>query len=202
MNFLAHLYLSGNSDNVRFGNLIGDSIKGKNYLKFPEDISRGILLHRRIDAFTDSNKIVKECKPLFVEKYHKYSGVVVDIVFDHFLAINWSKYSNHDLHAFSRHAYAILVKNYSLIPSRIKFFMAFMIVNNWLESYKKIEFIRKVFNRMPYRTSLPNEPDFVINTIENNYQYLNEQFDKFFIEIKKYVSTEFNIVFDYNEFKK
>ncbi len=195
MNFLAHLYLSGDSDDIKFGNMIGDSVKGKNYRKYPADISKGILLHRSIDTFTDSHEIIKECKHIFSEKFNKHSGIVVDIVFDHFLALNWNKYSNKNLHAFARHAYVILVKNYPMIPMRLRFFMAFMIVNNWLESYKKISFIKRVFDRMPYRTSLPREPEFVIRKIEENKTMLNIMFENFFMQLIKSVENDFNINF-------
>ena len=195
MNFLAHLYLSGTSDNIKFGNMIGDSVKGKNYQKYEAEISKGIILHRHIDTFTDSHEIIRECKQLFNEKFHKHSGVVIDIVFDHFLALNWKQYSDKDLHAFARHTYVILVKNYKLVPTRLKFFMAYMIVNNWLGSYQNISFIKRVFDRMPYRTSLPREPEFVINTIEENRDWINQMFKKFFEELIADVTKNYDIDF-------
>lgn len=201
MNFLAHLYLSGDSDNVKFGNMIGDSVKGNNYLKYEPDVSKGILLHRHIDTFTDAHPIARECKNLFNEKFHKHSGVVMDIVFDHFLALNWAKYSNKDLHAFARHTYVILVRNLSLIPLRLKFFMAYMIVNNWIGSYQKIDFIKRVFDRMPNRTSLPHDPDFVIQTIEENRAWMDKMFNVFFKELIADVEKNYDIDFIENSNK-
>ncbi|MFH2143494.1 MAG: ACP phosphodiesterase [Bacteroidota bacterium] len=192
MNYLAHLYLSGLNDNVRFGNMIGDFVKGNNYKNFPEDIKKGILLHRDIDSYTDRHKIISESKKLFAPKYHKHAGIVIDIVFDHFLARNWEIYSEKNLQAFARHAYLILVRNHKLIPSKVKYFLPFMIVNNWLVSYKNIEFIRKVFTRMPYRTSLPDESKFCMETFKNNYDWLENNFFTFFSELMKYVNEKHN----------
>ena len=62
MNFLAHLYLSGNDENIMIGNFIGDHVKGNNFLKYDESIIFGIKLHRMIDAFTDSHPLVEESK--------------------------------------------------------------------------------------------------------------------------------------------
>ena len=57
MNFLAHIYLSGNNDLIKIGNFMADGIRGKDYLKFPEQVKNGILLHRQIDTFTDAHVI-------------------------------------------------------------------------------------------------------------------------------------------------
>ena len=43
MNVLAHIYLSGDSDKIIIGNYIGDYVKGKDYLKYPDLIRKGII---------------------------------------------------------------------------------------------------------------------------------------------------------------
>jgi len=85
MNVLAHIYLSGDSDQIIIGNYIGDYVKGRDYLKYPDLVRKGIILHRHIDAFTDRHPVVHRSKIFFSKKYHKYSGVVTDIIYDHFL---------------------------------------------------------------------------------------------------------------------
>ncbi len=88
MNVLAHIYLSGDSEKIILGNYIGDYVKGRDYLKYPELIRKGIIIHRHIDAFTDSHPVVHRSKIFFTRKYHKYSGVVTDIIYDHYLTRN------------------------------------------------------------------------------------------------------------------
>src|SRR5436190_842749 len=88
MNFLAHLYLSGDDADVMTGNFIGDFVRGRNLAEqFGEKIARGIELHRAIDAFTDHHSVVKQSKTRLRPKYGHYSGVIVDIFYDHFLAL-------------------------------------------------------------------------------------------------------------------
>ncbi len=87
MNFLAHIYLSGDNDEIKLGNFIGDYIKGNAYNKYPPLIRKGILLHRKIDYFTDSHPIVRNHKSFFYDKYHKYAGIIIDIIYDHFLSL-------------------------------------------------------------------------------------------------------------------
>ena len=93
MNFRAHIYLSGENEPLKIGNFIADSIRGNSYLDYPEDLKNGILLHRYIDTFTDAHPIYRKSKHRLHEKYGHYSGVIMDIVYDHFLAKNWNKYS-------------------------------------------------------------------------------------------------------------
>ncbi|GAL00009.1 acyl carrier protein phosphodiesterase [Nonlabens ulvanivorans] len=89
MNYLAHIYLSGNDTELRIGNFIADSVRGKDFTMFPERVAQGIILHRHIDTFTDSHPIVKLSKDLIRSEYGHWSSVIVDLYYDHFLAANW-----------------------------------------------------------------------------------------------------------------
>ena len=42
VNFLAHTYLSGCNEEIIVGNFMGDYVKGRNYLLFPEQVKKGI----------------------------------------------------------------------------------------------------------------------------------------------------------------
>ncbi|HKK60999.1 MAG TPA: hypothetical protein VJ951_00475, partial [Bacteroidales bacterium] len=100
MNFLAHIYLSGNDDQLKLGNFIGDYVKGRAFEQYPEKIQRGILLHRHIDHYTDHNPHTSETRRLLVPKYRHYAGILIDMFYDHFLAINWRRYSRVPLFTF------------------------------------------------------------------------------------------------------
>ena len=117
MNFLAHIYLSGNNEKVTIGNFIADGIRGKKYQEFPKEIQIGILLHREIDTFTDANAIVRQSTKRLHKNYSHYSGVIVDIFFDHFLAKNWSNYTSVSLVDYAQHCYTILNKNINIMCS-------------------------------------------------------------------------------------
>lgn len=190
MNFLAHLFLSGNSENIMTGNFIGDYVKGRKYEKYSDEIKYGILLHRRIDAFTDSNEIVKLSKQHFIEKYHKYAGVITDIIYDHFLSSQWEEYSTVSFYDFIYHAYDVLLSNFELLPQRVKNFIPSFVIHNWLESYKTIEGLDRVFTIMSERTSLPKETDYAIYELKNNYLKLKHEFTAFFPRLIEYVLAE------------
>lgn len=193
MNFLAHLYLSGPSDKIKIGNFIADSIKGNKYLDYPEEIQKGILLHRSIDKFTDTHTISHECAKFFNPKYRKYSPVVVDIIYDHFLARNWDKYHTEKLHSFVNKTNILLLKNYFILPAKMKKILPFLIKNKRLENYASIEGINTILEIMPKYTSLPKHNEYAIEQLKNKYEQLDSMFDEFFTDIIEYVRTEHNI---------
>lgn len=93
MNYLAHIYLSGEDDQLKIGNFIADSVKGRKFIGFPHQVKNGIILHRAIDTYTDSHPVVKKSVHRLFPVYSHYSAVIVDILYDHFLAANWHEYS-------------------------------------------------------------------------------------------------------------
>jgi len=194
MNYLAHLYLSGENDEVKLGNFIGDAVKGNNYLKYDVNIQKGVILHRAIDEFIDNHEIPKIGKERFREKYGKHSGIVVDILYDYLLANNWSTYSNVQIDSFIREAYVLLVYNHEILPQRVRNFMQFMIVKNWIGSYKTIDGIKSILERMPKRTSLPNHAEYAAEVIKEYLPQFNLEFNVFFPEIIKHVNSKFDIL--------
>ena len=85
MNYLAHLYIGHEDEDLMIGNFIADFVKGSKYKEYPSEISRGILMHRQIDFVTDRNKEYREVKKLFVESHGRYSGIIADMAYDYVL---------------------------------------------------------------------------------------------------------------------
>ena len=183
MNYLAHIYLSGDNDLVTVGNFIADGIKGKNYKKYPRDLQIGILLHRNIDTYTDAHKTVRISTKRLHENYGHYSGVIVDILYDHFLAKNWSTYCDIPLADYVDTFYDSLEDNYSVLPSRIQKMMPYMVSDNWLLSYASIEGIARVLEGMNRRTKNRSGMDKAVNELEFFYKEFETEFSSFFDEL-------------------
>ncbi|RBA27642.1 acyl carrier protein phosphodiesterase [Flavobacterium tibetense] len=152
MNFLAHIYLSGENDLLKIGNFMADSIRGSKYLSYPKDIQKGVLLHRHIDSFTDFHPIYRKSKHRLHEKYGHYSGVIMDIMYDHFLAKNWNAFSEISLEKYAASFYELLQKEESLLTERTKNMIPYMIAQNWLVSYSSLEGLETILFQMDYRT--------------------------------------------------
>ena len=193
MNYLAHLYLSGESDEIKLGNFIGDFVKGNKYQHYPEMVAYGIQLHRSIDSFTDNHPDVKECIQLLKPGYGRFSGVVIDIFFDHFLATNWKDYSTVTLRQFAKQAHSIFLSNFLMLPLRVKQFLPFLIQHRRLESYAKKENLFHVLEIMSNRTSLPSNSEWAMTMLHQEYDEFERLFRSFFLDITDYVETNFNI---------
>ncbi|MBZ0326568.1 MAG: acyl carrier protein phosphodiesterase [Altibacter sp.] len=190
MNFLAHIYLSGEDEAVIVGNFIADGIKGKRYLKYPPQIQKGILLHRAIDSYTDQHPIVKQSTARLHKNYGHYSGVIVDILYDHFLAKNWKQYHTQPLDEYVEIFYELLRKNFQILPGRIQRMMPYMIADNWLLSYATIPGISKILSQMNLRTKNISKMNYAVIELEQYYSEFEAEFTAFFEELIQYTKNK------------
>ncbi|WP_411768755.1 ACP phosphodiesterase [Winogradskyella sp. A3E31] len=186
MNFLAHIYLSGDNELLKIGNFSADGIRGKSYKTYPLDMQAGILLHREIDTYTDAHPIVKQSTKRLHKYYSHYSGVIVDIYYDHFLAKNWSTYSTIALPVFVQDFYDSLNRHFDVLPERVKRLTPIMIEQNWLESYQHIEGIQKVLNGMNRRTKGLSKMNEATKELEEHYDAFEKEFTIFFSELEMF----------------
>lgn len=184
MNFLAHIYLSGDNDLIKIGNFMADGIRGKDFEGFPPEVQKGILLHRAIDTFTDAHPIFRQGTKRLHEKYHHYAGVILDVFYDHFLAKNWQTYSAEKLEDYAANFYRSLDDNFSILTDRTIHMLPVMKAHNWLVSYATLEGIARIMYNMDRRTG--NESGMASSTIEltAHYHEFEKEFTEFFEEIR------------------
>ena len=182
MNFLAHIYLSGENEKVAIGNFFADSIRGNKYRDFPKDYQIGILLHRAIDSFTDAHPIFRQSTKRLHNGYSHYSGVIVDIFYDHFLAKNWHFYSDVELETFSMDFYRTLEENHHILPNKTKNLMPYLIADNWLYNYRHINGIQRVLNGMNRRTKYESNMNLATEELQKYYADFEKEFTNFFEE--------------------
>lgn len=186
MNFLAHIYLSGEDKDLILGNFIADSVKGKKYLNYPSGIKNGIILHRSIDYFTDTHPTVRKSKSKLLDTYGHYSGVIVDILYDHFLAKNWKNYGLVPLEEFTVSFYDLLHENLDTLPAPVQRFLPYMIKDNWLLSYATLEGISGILTQMNERTKRKSDMHLAVKELELYYENFEEEFTSFFIELQEF----------------
>ncbi|WP_396172863.1 ACP phosphodiesterase [Flavobacterium sp.] len=184
MNFLAHIYLSGDDELIRIGNFMADGIRGHDYLQYHPNIQKGVVLHRAIDTFTDAHPIFRKSKHRLHDKYGHYSGVIIDIFYDHFLAKNWSIYSNDSLEDVARVFYDSLQVNYAVLTERTKGIMPYMIARNWLVSYATLDGLAMILFQMDHRTKNRVDMHLSINELKEFYREFEEEFTSFFEELR------------------
>lgn len=183
MNFLAHIYLSGENEMVTVGNFMADTIHGKAYKKFPKEIQIGILLHREIDTFTDAHHTVRQSTKRLHKNYGHYSGVIVDILYDHFLAKNWDHYSTIPLGDYVEKFYNTLENYFEILPLRTQKLVPFMIADNWLLHYSEIEGIQQVLDGLNRRTKNRSKMNEATKELKIYYTEFEAEFTSFFKEL-------------------
>jgi len=186
MNFLAHIYLSGDNDLVKIGNFMADSIRGHSYEAYQEDIKKGILLHRSIDSFTDMHPIYRQSKHRLHEKYGHYSGVIMDIFYDHFLAKNWHLYSDEKLEDYATNFYTLLTNNRELLTEKVQNMLPSMIGRNWLVRYATIEGLEMIMFQMDHRTMNRVDMHESIVELKQYYTEFDTEFQLFFEELRQH----------------
>ena len=192
MNYLAHAYLSFGFGDILIGNYIADTVKGK-YDRFPEEIQKGIRLHHLIDEFTDSNPHFKRSVSRIDKSFGNYAAIVVDMFYDHFLAKNWSRYSDISLPKFAEKVYATLLAQYVILPPRMKRMLPHMFTSNWLVYYGDANSFNQFFRGLARRTRFAPDLGNAAGQIHLHYEELNADFISFMDEMIPYVKS-LNIV--------
>jgi acyl carrier protein phosphodiesterase len=176
VNFLTHVFLSGDNFPLAVGNLIADQINKKEIETFPVEIQKGIQLHHSIDAFTDSHPVFKNCVSELFPKYRHYSRVIVDMYFDHFLAVHWETFHPQPLSKFSSLFYEELHRSNFEFSEQLNRFILALTSYNWFEQYSTVEGLGGVLAQMDNRTSFnSNLADSTADLIEK-YSYFESQF--------------------------
>ena len=184
MNFLAHIYLSGDHELIKIGNFMADGIRGKQFENYHSDIQKGIILHRFIDTYTDSHPLFRKSTKRLHDKYHHYAGVIIDVFYDHFLAKNWNLYSDEKLELFVDRFYRSLHDNYDLLSERAQGMMPYMIEHNWLLSYQTVDGIHQILTQMDRRTKNESKMRFSSNELKEYYSDFENEFSFFFEDLK------------------
>ena len=183
MNFLAHIYLSGDNDLIKIGNFMADGIRGKQFETYPYEIQKGIILHRAIDTFTDSHPIFRQSTKRLHQYYHHYAGVIVDILYDHFLAKNWDNYSSVKLEDFVNQFYKSLQDNKNVLSPRAIAIMPILMEENWLFMYRSNEGINHILTQMDRRTKNQSKMRFATSELVEFYSEFEGEFTEFFTEL-------------------
>lgn len=186
LNFLAHFHLAKPTDGSRVGALLGDFVKGtpENLLRsFPEELVEGIMLHRAIDQFTDSHALFRECKRLLHPSRKRFSGIVLDLFFDHLLSRNWTQFSTMALTDFIAGIHHTLEQKEDWLPSESKAIVKRMKTQQWLSSYQNLSGLSLTLARVSQRRSYLAPLKGAESDLSANMDNFQSAFDRFYPEL-------------------
>lgn len=190
MNFLAHLALSCERDELMLGNFLGDFLSNQEVAALPPRVAAGVMLHRKIDTYTDNHPIIKQGVARLRLRHGKYAPVVIDVFYDYILTQKWPELPFRPFDEFCELAYQILTKNLDTMPLWLQPQVKDMTRARWLRQYGSKAGIEDTFNRMRYRVTRPDLLDGVGESLLEEQPYLSHEFDAFFPEVLAYVEQE------------
>jgi acyl carrier protein phosphodiesterase len=194
MNFLAHAYLSFNNPKILVGNMISDFVKGAQKNNFQKDVRQGIMFHRDIDTFTDQHPATRKAREIFRADYRLYSGAIIDIIYDHFLANDHQNGPAGDLYQFSQDVYNTLEQEHQGLPDRFLHVLAYMKTENWLYSYKDQEGINRSLRGMVRRAAYLSDSTRAFELFVNHFSELQQCYDEFFPDVKQFAKHRLKAV--------
>lgn len=187
MNYLAHLLLSGDNADTRLGGILGDFYKGPlSAIKLKPEIVSGIHLHRKLDAHSDQHPGIKQCVKLLGPDLRRTGGIVIDIVFDHFLAKHWPQFSQQELKPYCRECYQIMNQAEPPLPAAFLRFRQRASEYDLLASYAKLSTIELVLDRVALRLSQPQRMAGAFSQFEQNIDALETIFLHTFPELQDF----------------
>jgi len=167
---------------------MGDFVKGNQYKVYEKKVAQGIILHREIDRYTDTHDTVGLSKDRLRSKYRHYSGVIIDMFYDHFLSRNFSDYHQTPLERFCDEHYANLEAFIDHMPEKARHMLPYMIRGNWLVGYGKMEGLHRALTGMSRRTRFDSKMDQAIQDLTEHYAGFEKEFRSFFPELEGHIS--------------
>ena len=191
MNYLAHAYLSFGDPEVLTGNMISDFVKGKKKFEYEKRVLAGIDLHRSIDEFTDVHPVNKEVSNIFKPAYGLYSSAFVDVVYDHFLALELVELPQ-SFEAYTVSVYDTLENFRNVFPPVFNNIFPFMRQHNWLYNYQYAWGIEKSLAGLVHRAAYLTESKTAFELFNKRYDEIRAAYQAFFPSLKKFALEKFS----------
>ena len=189
MNHLAHALLAAPDEDLVFGSLIGDFVRGAVDRALPAGVRDGVALHRAVDAYTDAHAVVAAARALFAAPYRRYAGVLLDVWFDHLLARAWPRFGIGDLDDFSLGVRGLLERRADEVPARMRGFVAYMRANDLPAAYRDASMIGKVLDGISHRLSRENPVASALPVLQALEDPLARAFDAFFPDLAAFAAS-------------
>jgi acyl carrier protein phosphodiesterase len=195
MNYLAHLYLADPTPDSLLGNLLADFVKGNEVAQLPPAIQAGVRLHRQLDSFTDRHSLVQRSIGRISESWHWFSGILIDVYYDHILALDWDRYAREPLRQFTDRVHRCLNDNIDRAPPASRELIKRMIESDRLQSYATIEGITEALVRLSrrIRERIPKREvrlELAVPLLQENHAVLCDDFHEFFPQLVEFARNQ------------
>jgi acyl carrier protein phosphodiesterase len=194
MNWLAHVYLSDAHVEVQLGNLLADVVRGPARSSMSDKFLHGVQLHKAIDSFTDAHPVVHRSRQRLGSQHRRFSGVLVDVFYDYFLATRWSQYSREPLHEFTTRFYEEASLIGPTLPDVAQTMLGRISEHDLLGQYRHMEGVENSLRRLSLRLAARWQRDFAlensVSALQTNEAELAEDFAEFFPQLRSHLQFD------------
>jgi acyl carrier protein phosphodiesterase len=183
MNFLAHLFFSESAPGFVVGSLAADFLSS-DWRSSDPDVRAGIARHQEVDRLTDAHPLHRQSRQHVRACIRHARGVVVDVFYDHFLAVYWDRFSDEPLKDFAARIHAVLLAHREICPPTMQAVMPRFIAENWLEAYRTREGIRSALVRLTRRSRGRVDFALAMDDLAVHHASLEEEFLAFFPQLR------------------
>ena len=190
MNHLAHIVLSGDEPRMQVGGLLGDFWHGALPDEWPGPLQRGVMLHRRVDTWTDAHTVTVAARALFPPPFRRYAGILLDVWFDHLLALDFERLAGSTLETTAARAYAALRAETTPLPPAFRLFAARLESRRGLERNIDPDYIEQVLERISERLARSNPVATALPLLQTLSSELGRAFESFWPELSRFAGAE------------
>lgn len=186
MNYLAHALLAGPDPQWVLGSYLGDHVRGDRWREYPRGVGLGIVLHRKIDVYTDAHPAFLRSRRRLDAPFRRYAGIIVDVLFDHFLSRDFKRLSGHDLPLFACTCYATLDVHQHLLPDSLRRFARYQRRYNLLVNYAHRDTLQRVFEGIAGRMRRPGPLSRAVSQLDRHEAALKTDFLTLFDDLRRF----------------
>lgn len=191
MNWLAHAWLSEPDIEFRLGNLLADIVKGTDRNTMSPAFLAGVRRHQAIDAFTDWHPVVHRSRARLIGAHRHTSGILVDVFYDHFLALDWDHFTDEPLDTFTARLYTDIRAHPIALPTEAREAVERMIAEDRLGSYRRLDGIEATLRRVSLRLSARLGRDLALERgvaeLVAHFDELHADFAEFFPQLRDHL---------------
>ncbi len=156
MNFLSHCQLAWPDAGLVAGAIEGDYFKGPLRGQLAADIEAGVVLHRAIDAYSDSHPVIADLRQHFPPQLRRHSGILIDLTFDYYLSHYWQRFGEQSLASFSSEVYRLLESRAPALSPGSRRMVARLVEHDLLNRYGEWDTILRSAAHIARRLRRPN----------------------------------------------
>lgn len=190
MNYLAHLYLTDGSPEAFLGSILPDILRGATNTGFPEKVQRYMRLHVAVDRYCAGHPAFRRSQARVQPGLARYSGVLVDVFYDHVLARDWDRYAVLPLPDFATQVYRAPAQLDLELPSHVRAVLRRMATADWLPGYADPDGVHEALRRLARRSRRGARLDLAIADLETHVDALREDFAAFLPDLRAFAEAE------------